>query len=58
MLVVDQLYREFKAGYTLFSDVESLKRIKHNHQRFWNQSIVDQLWQEQIVKVINEFGHA
>lgn len=58
MLVVDQLYREFKAGYTLFSDAESLKRIEHNHQRFWNQLIVDQLWQEQIVKVINEFGHA
>lgn len=58
MLIIDQLYREFKAGRKLFSDAESLKRIEHNHQRFWNQQIVDQLWQEQIVRVINEFGHA
>lgn len=58
MLVIDQLYREFRSGYFLFSDNESIKRIEHNYQRFWNQSIVNQLWQEQIVQVINEFGYA
>lgn len=58
LLVVDQLYREFKAGNKLFTDAESLKVLEHNHQRFFNQTVVDKLWQEQIVKVINEFGHA
>lgn len=53
--VVDNLYQEFKQGRRLFSDTESQDRIRHNSNRFHNQAVVDDLWQTQVVDVIQEF---
>lgn len=56
MMVVDQLYHEFRAGNQLFTDAESLAKIEHNNHLFFNQQIIRRLWKEQIVDVINNFG--
>jgi hypothetical protein len=53
--VLDTLYREFKQGQRLFGDTESLNRIQHNSNRFYNEAILDDLWQTQVVDVIQEF---
>lgn len=49
------LYKEFKQGKTLFGDTESQRRIQRNYHRFHDSAAVDQLWQQQIVDVIQEF---
>jgi len=53
--VLDVLYREFKQGKRLFGDTESQHRINHNFHRYYNTSIIDQLWKTQLLDVIQEF---
>ena len=53
--VLNTLYQEFKQGKVLFGDAESRRRIQHNYHRFHDSNAVDQLWQQQIVDVIQEF---
>jgi len=53
--LLNTLYTEFKQGKVLFDDAESRNRIQHNYHRFHNSAAVDQLWQQQIVDVIQEF---
>ena len=53
--VLKTLYQEFKQGKILFGDAESQRRIQHNYHRFHDSAAVDQLWQQQIVDVIQEF---
>jgi hypothetical protein len=56
--LLDTLYQEFKSDQQLFADVESQRRLDHNHQLFYNSSVVHQLWQQEIVDVIKEFANA
>lgn len=53
--VLDTLYKEFQQGKQLFGDAESQRRIQHNYNRFHDQSAVDQLWQSQVIDVMQEF---
>ena len=53
--LLNTLYQEFKQGKILFGDAESQRRIQHNYHRFHDSAAVDQLWQQQIVDVIQEF---
>jgi hypothetical protein len=59
--MVDQqlhlLYQEFQQGKYLFGDSESQKKMQHNFARFYDKSVVTQLWQTQVVDVIQEFAH-
>jgi hypothetical protein len=56
--VLDTLYKEFKPGKRLFGDMESLNKIQHNFARFHDESIINHLWQTQILDVIQEFADA
>ena len=56
--VLDSLYQEFTQGKRLFGDTESQMKIQHNFARFYDESVINQLWQTQIVDVIQEFADA
>jgi len=49
------LYKLFQQDKFLFADAESMRRIQHNHELFYNQSLVQQMWQKEIVDVVEEF---
>ena len=55
--VLDTLYKEFKTGKRLFGDTESWNKIQHNSNRFYNESVINQLWQTQIIDIIQEFAN-
>jgi hypothetical protein len=56
--LLDTLYQEFSSGQKLFADAESQRRLDHNHQLFYNSSLINQMWQQEIVDVIKEFANA
>lgn len=53
--VLQDLYRDYQQHGSVFQTPQVKEILQHNYQRFWNKSIVDQLFKQQIVDVITEY---
>jgi hypothetical protein len=53
--VLNNLHTKFIAGEQLFGDPESLACIQHNHERFFDQELVNSMFEQEIVMPIRSF---
>lgn len=53
--VVDQLYTEFAQGNKLFSDKISQEKIAHNRARFYDKSLLDVMFTQEVIDPILDF---
>lgn len=56
--VLQQLFKEYQQGNSLFLDSVSQQKILHNYYAFYDKTKIDQLWTSQIINPIREFLHA
>ena len=54
--VLDNLLNMFEQDHKLFCDAESQRRLTHNHELFYNRTLVEHMYQTEIVDVINQFA--
>jgi hypothetical protein len=53
--VVDDLFNEFKNGKTLFDDIRSKEKIKHNRSHFYNRDLLLTMFAQEVINPILEF---
>lgn len=53
---VDNLYRRFQESPRLFSDPTSLAKIQHNFNHFYNQNLMLDMFQTEVVNPLLEFA--
>lgn len=55
VLVLEDLYTEFKQTGAVFQDIKTQEILAHNHARFFDHARVRNMFREQIVRPIMEF---
>jgi hypothetical protein len=53
--ILKTLYAEYLNGRKLFSDKISQEKIQHNFHKFYDNSIVDQIWKTEMITPILNF---
>ena len=53
--ILKNLYQEYNAGKSLFSDTVSQQKILHNYHNFYDKNKIDQMWITEMIDPIRNF---
>jgi hypothetical protein len=56
--ILQTLYTQRRSGQLIFGSSESQQKIKHNLEHFYNNQLVQEIWNTQVIKPVLEFVNA